>query len=314
MSTLSVIIPTYNRVDSVERTLERLLESERWPDQVVVVDQTQDTEKASMIEKLCVASPISIKYIHESIPSLTRARNIGLKNVYGDIIVFMDDDVDVASDTFALLDGIFADDTIAMLGGFDKSTSAPWSLKSVFWGRARIFSKNKGVVTKACYGRFPAECKDQVDTEWAMGFFFAVRRDCVQRWRIAFDEKLLYYAFNEDMDFSYRYYCMAQKEGLRCIMDSRVVVDHRVSSENRIPSRKLTFMKSVHRRYLSQKLFHTKWAEVVSVWSDYGDMIHGLLLGNIEYAKDCLNAIHFCRRNSKRINNGDLCYNQFMKE
>ena len=313
MNSISVIIPTYNRVDTIERTLACMSESKRKPDQVVVVDQTSDPEKAQTIEKLCTTSQMNIEYIHESIPSLTRARNIGLRKVEGEVVVFMDDDVDVACNTFELVEEIFDNPQIAMLGGFNKTTSAPWSLKSVFWGRARLGAKNRGVVTKACYGRFPAECKTQVETEWAMGFFFAIRRDCVIHWSISFDEKLLYYAFNEDLDFTYRYYRKATEEGMNCIYDSRVVVDHRASDEYRLPSRKLTFMKSVHRRYLAQKLFNSKWAMFMTAWCDYGDAVQGLLKGQRMYVKDCLDAIRFCSVNSKKILRGDLCYDQYMK-
>lgn len=312
MNRISVIIPTYNRVDTIERTLACMLELKRKPDQVVVVDQTSDPGKAERIEALCTTPLMNIRYIHEDIPSLTRARNIGLRNVDGDVVVFMDDDVDVSNNTFELVEEIFSNPQIALLGGFNKTTSAPWSLKSVFWGRARLGAKNRGVVTKACYGRFPAECKQQVETEWAMGFFFVIRRDCVKRWNLTFDEKLLHYAFNEDLDFTYRYYLKAKEEGMKCIYDSRVVVDHRSSKEYRLPSRKLTFMKSVHRRYLTKKLFDSKWAMFLTVWSDYGDAVQGLLKGEREYAKDCLEAIRFARTNSLKIEKGEMCYNQFM--
>ena len=313
MNRISVIIPTYNRVDTIVRTLACMSESKRKPDQVVVVDQTSDPEKAKKIETLCTTSQMNIRYIHEDIPSLTRARNIGLRNVDGDVVVFMDDDVDVANNTFGLVDEIFANPNIALLGGFNKTTSAPWSLKSVFWGRARLGAKNRGVVTKACYGRFPAECKQQVETEWAMGFFFVVRRECVKRWNLTFDEKLLHYAFNEDMDFTYRYYLNAKEEGLICIYDSRVVVDHRASKEYRLPLRKLTFMKSVHRRYLTKKLFNTRWAMFLTVWSDYGDAFQGFLQGERDYAKDCLDAIRFCRAYSRDLNEGIMHYDIFFK-
>ena len=54
-------------------------------------------------------------------------------------------------------------------------------------------------------GRYPAPVADMVATDWAMGYFFCVRRSCMERWDCWFDENLKRYAYAEDLDVSIRY-------------------------------------------------------------------------------------------------------------
>ena len=312
MAKISVVIPTYNRSDAFQRTIAVMENSNRKPDEIIVVDQTKDEVLATKIKDTCANSGLKIYYFHESEPSLTKARNVGLTKVTGDIVVFMDDDVDVKDNTFGLVEEIFSDTKVALLGGFNKTTDSNQTFKGTLFGKSSFFKWHKGHVTKAVYGMFPKHCETQVETEWAMGFFFAIRKRYVDEWNLTFDENLKYYAYNEDMDFTYRFYLLSKNAGMKCLYDSRIVVDHRVSSEFRIPTRKATFMVCVHRRYLSNKLFGSLNSKLWTIWCDMGDMIFAFIRGRYEHACDIWKAMMFCCKYRNDIKVGNLHYDLFM--
>ena len=97
MSTLpriSVVIPTYNRSDVVERTL-RHLDAQDYPAdryEIILVDNSTDATRA-MVERFARTSRVPIRLMHlpERLPAVKR--NIGLRAATGDLVLFMNDDV-----------------------------------------------------------------------------------------------------------------------------------------------------------------------------------------------------------------------------
>src|SRR5574344_1769771 len=205
----TVIIPTMNRYDSLKRTLQHLVKSSVQPNEIVVVDQTQDKMLAAQIHKLCKDISDYIKYIKEEEASLTKARNIGIKNAHNDILIFMDDDVDVKEYTFENIVSIMSnDDKISMIGGLNDNDIMCHKNSSLgyIFGKSSYKNRYIGHVTKAMYSRFPEHCEKLTSTQWAMGFFFVVKKSLLEKWNIYFDEHLKYYAYAEDMDLTYSYY------------------------------------------------------------------------------------------------------------
>lgn len=109
MSRVSVIIPTYNRGNLIEETLESLFRQTRPADEIIVVDDgsTDDTVErlAAYGDRLCV--------IRQENAGPASARNLGLKVATGDIIQFFDSDDLMASNKIetqvAALDNTDAD-------------------------------------------------------------------------------------------------------------------------------------------------------------------------------------------------------------
>ena len=307
---ISVIIPTLNRPDSLLRTFGFMEKSSVLPDEVIVIDQTQDKDVAERIKNICDSSKLNIKYTWVSTPSLTKARNIGFNQANGEILVYMDDDVDVKQDTFSNVHKIFSDESIAMAGGINGSCTNRINVFGVLFGRFSLLRRKRGHVMKSVFGRFPVKVREHTDTEWAMGFFFCIRKKLTEKWNIRFDENLKYYGYAEDLDFTYRYFRKASQEGLRCIMSSLLCVKHNATIEYRTPSRKNIFLYSVHRWYLSKKLFNTTWSLLNVIWADIGYIV--MKLSRREPTNDLWDAMRFCMRNRKDIFSGDMHYQEYM--
>lgn len=97
---LTLVIPTKNRPDDLEATIESVLSQTALPLKVIVVDQSDSGESQSRVSTLfgrqagSGASVPSLLYIRDpTIPGLTAARNRALKEVAEQIVLFLDDDV-----------------------------------------------------------------------------------------------------------------------------------------------------------------------------------------------------------------------------
>lgn len=310
LSKVSIIIPTLNRASSLARTLGFISKSSILPDEVIIVDQSpRDT--AEKTKKLCDSQTLKIKYIHINEPSLTGARNAGIELCKNDIAIFMDDDVNIGTDTIKNILVLFKDNSVSMVAGIDSgSPMKRLSLPSLIFFRSSFFKRYKGHVAMAGYGVFPQNPQAETPTEWAMGFFFAIRKNLAQKWGLKFDENLKYYAYAEDMDFTYRYFLKSKEENLKCIMSTAATVLHNVSKEYRLPSRQRTFMEICHRRYVMSKHGNSILRKLIMLWSDIGTAILRIKRG--EPASDVFKAIAFAIKYRRDIKKGVFHYDKFM--
>lgn len=102
LPSVSVIIPTYNRKESVLRTLNSLVEQTLNTDQyeVIVVDDGSPDDTAT-IEAMDF--PFTFHYLRQENQGATIARNYGVSKSWGDVLVFIDDDVTVSPQTLEAL-------------------------------------------------------------------------------------------------------------------------------------------------------------------------------------------------------------------
>ena len=96
--TISVIIPTYNRKDSLLRTLDCLKQQTFPMDRfiVIVVDDgsTDDTQTIAGQQ-----FPFTLRYVNQKNQGATTARNYGAAISQAEILVFLDDDVTISPQT-----------------------------------------------------------------------------------------------------------------------------------------------------------------------------------------------------------------------
>lgn len=90
MVSISVVMPTYNRADYIEKALDSLMQQTEKPVEIIVVDDgsTDDTEER--VRRHALGS--RIQYKHQSNQGASVARNLGVQIARGDLIVFLDSD------------------------------------------------------------------------------------------------------------------------------------------------------------------------------------------------------------------------------
>ncbi len=122
---LSVVIPTYNSWDSVERLLASLAKSSYRQFEIIIGDDASHTQKTAellrlMGRKIGVKRPLLIRLPVNRGPAA--ARNSGAKKAKGNVLVFLDADVVVYPDTLLRIAEKFIDDAdlTAITGVWDK--------------------------------------------------------------------------------------------------------------------------------------------------------------------------------------------------
>ena len=296
------------RPKTLKRTLETMMKSSLLPKQILIIDQSkEESDQKEILEyrKIVESQGVEYLYQYQEIPSLTRARNKGAELATEEILIYSDDDVDVETDTFEKVYAIMQDETKAMIAGLDSTLNlSKRNAGGYLWGRKSYKKRKIGHVTKSVYGVFPLEFQKETDTEWAMGFFFVVRKSLLEKWQISWDEKLISYAYAEDLDFSYAYAKEAQKENLKCIFSTDVVVTHLQSQEYRIPSQKFTYMYVLHREYLSYKHFKGIRSRLLTRWSNLGMFFWRLLKRQKPW--QLLKAQMACDKYRKMLKKGEI--------
>lgn len=258
---ISVVIPTYNRVNSLFLTLESYYEYKEKIFEIIIVDQSQKNIEYKIKEKF---PEIKIKYIHHPFPSLTKARNIGIKNIEGDLVIFSDDDIELKKETIDnILEILKTNKEISLIGGLDsleiQTLYRKIKIKDIFsgiCGRKKLTRLKFGNTGDGIFGNFPLDLAEDkmIETDWAMGFFFCCRTENIKKWNMLFDEELVSYAYAEDLDFTQRYYFNSKKANQKMIFTSKVFVEHKCSKEFRIPNFRVNLMYVIHREYLVYKL------------------------------------------------------------
>lgn len=305
---ISVLIPTMNRPDSLERTLKKYMCAKYIPAQIVVVDQSEEKEVADRNREVLknVTNDIEWKYIYQEEPSLTKARNKAMKVAKNEVVVCSDDDIDVYDDTLINVYNVMNHKNISMIAGLDDNTVLSKSKIGCLLGFKSLKNIHIGHVTNSMFGKFPDKVDEETNTMWAMGFFFVIRKSLVDKWNLQWDENLKSYAYAEDLDFSFSYYKKSKEENYKCIMTTKVRVLHLASQEYRTPSRKHMFMYVLNRYYLSNK-HHMGWKSIISMRLTNSIMVifQKLNGGN---PKDLKDAMKYLKHHTREIKKGIFYY------
>ncbi len=113
---ISVVIATRNRAESLKDTLASLTGQSRQADEVIVVDNGSSDHTREVVTSFRDMSNIS--YVYEAVKGIPHARNTGIQEAKGDIVVFIDDDCVAEEDWLKNLEIPFIrDPNIGVVGG-----------------------------------------------------------------------------------------------------------------------------------------------------------------------------------------------------
>lgn len=149
---ISVIICTYNRAKYIIKALDCLFDTTYKQYEVLVVDNNS-TDNTSELLKAYIAdnSSLPIKYYLETKQGLSNARNRGIAEAKGDILIFLDDDALVCPNYLNIVDEYLQKyPNIDAFGGkiipiFDECDAPKWLCK---WSESWVSGLNLGA--KVC--------------------------------------------------------------------------------------------------------------------------------------------------------------------
>jgi len=120
MIKISAVVCTYNRCESLKRTLKSFSEvvsPEGYSWELVLVDNNSKDETKMIAEEFKEGSGLNVKYIFEAKQGLSYARNRGINHSKGEIIAFTDDDVMVDRYWLSNIGRAFEEHDASCVGG-----------------------------------------------------------------------------------------------------------------------------------------------------------------------------------------------------
>ncbi len=238
---MSIIIPTYNREDMIGNCLDSIknVDYPKEKMEVIVVDD------GSVDNTLKIISKYDIKKIKQNHAGPAVARNNGIKNSKGSIIVFTDDDCVVPKNWLKDLAKYFRDKTIVAVGGSIEPIGESLAVKYEQYRRYLLYGKLGSNVFSKGFSYLPT-CN------------LAVRKTIIKE--IGFFDKSFKHAAAEDVDFCYRIY----KTGKIMFYDPRIAIKH---------YHKQAWMKILKRRFIHSKAtlrFYDKYGFNKKLILNYG--------------------------------------------
>jgi GT2 family glycosyltransferase len=267
---ISVIIPTKNRQDELNKCLVSLFNQSILPDEVLVI---YGGEKPVL--NFPPKNLLKIKLIKNQKGVMTHGKNLGLKKAKGEIIFIFDDDVVLDKDYLKETVKVFQDDSKKEVGIVAGSIiNAPQKplrfVERIFllWGRCyRVLPSGANVInTKGV--------RSIKEVDWASGCAMAIRYEVARTFRV--DEKYDFfgYGLGEDLDYSYR---VGKK--YKIIFNPRSRLIHSFSPRGRINFFLYGFIYIINREYFVSKNMNSFYNFICFYWSAVG-----WFLGNIAMA------------------------------
>jgi glucosyl-dolichyl phosphate glucuronosyltransferase len=115
---LSIIVPTRNRAERLEHALRSLAQQTLSTSsfEIIVVDNGSRDRTPAVVGEF-EKSFGSIRYIYDTSPGLHVCRHHGFREAEGDILVFMDDDIEAFPTLLSSIKAAFEDQQVALVGG-----------------------------------------------------------------------------------------------------------------------------------------------------------------------------------------------------
>lgn len=97
----SIIIPTFNRSWCIERAIKSVLQQEFQDWEMIIIDDGSTDDTKNITKKYL--SDSRIKYFYKENGGVGSARNLGIENANGEIIMFLDSDDEFVSGALTLI-------------------------------------------------------------------------------------------------------------------------------------------------------------------------------------------------------------------
>ncbi|MBX3428699.1 MAG: glycosyltransferase family 2 protein [Hyphomonadaceae bacterium] len=104
MITVSVLIPTFRRPDSLVRAVRSVFAQRGVAGiEVIAVDNSPEGSALAAFRAIEAEAPVTFRWVHEPKPGVAQARNAAVKLAKGEFVAWLDDDEEASPDWLACL-------------------------------------------------------------------------------------------------------------------------------------------------------------------------------------------------------------------
>ena len=316
---VSIVIPTYNRMNDVDACINSIVIQTTLPKEILIVDDSDNDEIENLIKykkEKFKEMGIALTYIkNERERGLTTARNAGIKNAAGDIILFLDSDTILDRNYVKEILKIYKEKPDAMgvqgiIQNVEKEKKFTDKLIGIF---NRLFyiqfdEKNKFRLLPSLGVSFPTFVDKIINCEWLSGANQSYKKEILEGFR--FDENLKKYSWGEDLDMSYRIF---KKYPRSLFMTPYAKLIHNTSQEGRHLKKDVIYMDVIYLSYLFYKNIDQNLKnKIIYIWSRIGRIIFNIVFSvcksKSKFAEVAytFGATVHCVKHVREIKRGDL--------
>jgi glucosyl-dolichyl phosphate glucuronosyltransferase len=175
---ISVIIPTRNRSRTLRVTLNSLLNQNDLKDlEVIIIDNGSTDDTKQICDPFINDSKLKFKYYYDDEPGLLTGRHLGASLAKGDVIGFLDDDVELAPTWVAGIKDAFINSKIHLATGpcLPRHEIEPPAWLQYFWSKIR----GKGLACDWLSLIDLGNKKRFIDPNLVWGLNFCIRKDAL---------------------------------------------------------------------------------------------------------------------------------------
>ena len=240
----SVIVRSYNRLPALCELLENLLSQDYHSFEIIVVEQSDKYSNSDKQRLLELCSDVRVKLMSFKPLGGPKARNEGVKNASGDILIVIDDD-DIPTDDQWIKRHMeaYTDQNLIGLTGrhlFDRNKKCPYLSQIRWFIRRKCMSYN---FLKFPY-TFAQFDEDVANVDWVHGTNSSIRRDWVLK--VGMWDTHVKNQDEHSFAFKLRPYL---KENYRLDFKKEPTVIRRMDINGGMDKRKFTFMKEWKNQY-----------------------------------------------------------------
>ena len=239
----SIVIPTYKREQQLVDTITYVL-ADAYPSfEVIVVDQTGEhtPEVAAALEDFQQDS--RFRYVQLPMANLPLARNVGLRLARGEVLIYVDDDVELADDFIAAHVARYTDEEVGAVAGRIITPGV---------GAARDATEGE-TANRPLPGRLSPDGNNESHfnqtkydgvVEWGQGCNMSFRKQALEAIG-GFDERFVQTAIHEEVDV----FCRLRESGWRAVFEPWACLVHlkEASGGCRHQEQKVSRMESTYR-------------------------------------------------------------------
>jgi len=176
MNFCSIIIPTLNRSEYLFIAIEGFCKQNFNKNQyeIIVIDNGSTDNTAEVVDSAIKRNPkTKIRYIYENVPGLLSGRHRGAFEAIGDILIFVDDDIEPNPMWLSAIQEAFQDQTVHLVGGknLPKYEVPPPEWLKYFWKRR---SKMSAMASLSLFDY--GDKVDEIDPIFVWGLNFSIRK------------------------------------------------------------------------------------------------------------------------------------------
>ncbi len=283
---VSIIISTLNRRKELEQLLTSVLRQSVLPKEIIIVDDSDNSKTqdlANRMNGIFSSKRVALRYVPNTIcKSLAAARNVGVNQAGGAMILFLDDDMILESDFVEELLKVYKiyPNAIGVSGNVWCSTSMQKenTLTKLMNSILRIFclshyERDKFTVLPSGQGAVPMPLTGIIRCQRLSGANMMYKRFIFDHFK--FDEKLIGWSWLEDVDFSFR---VNEKFPNSLYLTPFAKAIHQWSCASRLPSKFEKYMINLYESYFFCKNIGKRPLNVIIfIWSRIGKIVVGVL-------------------------------------